>query len=677
MTPLEVGARVKQVIIDMIRVGIPDEAIRRNFWSELYRSGGVIAGSAVVYALLPEEKRKSWTPNDIDVWIPMENKCNMFSCYLVESGYDQRNVIPNKTYARLTKYVQRIVVYAKPKGPKIQIIVTKLPKDKMTELIISFDIVATQFLLSVTSLNTSTFNVDIYDVSKQQKASHDLNSHLITISEKALTMQKNIYEWVRTLERICKYYIRGFEISHAEVNEIVKRINSIETVDNESIYHKIEQYFNFIGYCLEYKNNKFEKPATDCPYKDINPTTPCLNYITLTSNTIDEISQSNRRFRNKNNLNKLVLVLLTEGDKNYHGTQFRFADFQKLSNDPSNVFFPCVNGTYDITQPYIKISLCTGQYFVSKHHYTICIDTITNEMFSKGFVWTFGLSETNTIIQFSASMNAVNAWRGQGSIVSAAHCQDGTSFKVYNLFHTKYNEFATQPKPIVLEVPRQIQLQNDMRRMLSGIRMNLQQANDTYNNIWLSDNLANYLLKKIKIYTIGHHAHFHTFLNATRQPIFIGNNEIYISTKENDISSDERQYFENGNVKGPPSRFNLSHTYLKYRQSLQLETFKPLHWNIVSWCKKDIDQFAWFSNKLILSAAALSNDRQIVVKHVREQSVKKKVSEEYSVYFHKDESSKLISKENKYINGLSALDDDDERVPPRFSAMNFYFSAWR
>lgn len=184
-------------------------------FASLRETGAVIAGSAVMQSVLG----KMWEHTDLDIWLPPGFKCNELSGIskiaqvLGDGGFSPPTVGPMNRggirltgirYRRLEKFVQKILTYQCPKTidntMPVQIIVLRRAVT-IPEMVTSFDMIATQIYFDGDRL-----------LQADRRALSQLQSMVVSFSQVALDLQ-GPFEWVRTLDRVAKYFVRGFRIS--------------------------------------------------------------------------------------------------------------------------------------------------------------------------------------------------------------------------------------------------------------------------------------------------------------------------------------------------------------------------------------------------------------------------------------------------------------------------------
>lgn len=226
----------------------------------LRRTGGVIAGSFPLQAIIDED----WKESDIDIWV--ENKSDdmdispisKFWRILSPLGYriskkleQSKNDISSSGYRRLEYCVESIYTFSGDNLKKIQVIQlhpfdswrinnffnTEIPIT-MERFLGSFDIKICGVYFGFNENNeTCTLNVTNFncDMSNNEVIS-DINDRILNINYSVLSPPNAVFpEWIRTLKRLIKYNTRGFTINW---NDRVK----------ETFNYCVTEFFNDIEY---------------------------------------------------------------------------------------------------------------------------------------------------------------------------------------------------------------------------------------------------------------------------------------------------------------------------------------------------------------------------------------------------------------------------------------------
>lgn len=181
----------------------------------LQETNAVIAGSSVMQSVLGEE----WDGTDLDIWLPQVGlggggalmNISRIAGLLGDRGYGYPRLGPvwspgvelsDLRYRRLEKYVDKIITYRNgdvKSAIPVQIIVLR-PNVSILDVVTSFDLIASQIYYDGINL----FQTD-------PRAYPQLQSKVVSFSEIALDMQ-GPFEWLRTINRVSKYFDRGFVI---------------------------------------------------------------------------------------------------------------------------------------------------------------------------------------------------------------------------------------------------------------------------------------------------------------------------------------------------------------------------------------------------------------------------------------------------------------------------------
>lgn len=178
-------------------------------FANLWESGAVIAGSALMQSIIG----RRWKDIDVDIWLPQSSYRNDLSGVskiaqvLGDGGYHLPNYGPvngsltQLRYRRLEKFVERIVTYRceNKNSIPVQIIVLR-PNITIQDVVASFDIIAAQIYYDGSQM-----------IQADDRALSQLKENVVSFSQIALDLQ-GPFEWVRTLNRVTKYFRRGFRI---------------------------------------------------------------------------------------------------------------------------------------------------------------------------------------------------------------------------------------------------------------------------------------------------------------------------------------------------------------------------------------------------------------------------------------------------------------------------------
>lgn len=221
-----------------------------KFAKMLRKSGGVIAGSCVLEAIL----NVHWEGSDVDIWMPHSGKSpnhpgrvalGGMVKWFKDHGYTsiRPDNVESPVYQRLHAYVQTIYhlgaannsidrylggwwtpkskrrhMHTLPDTPKtlknVQILTAREDKT-VVDVVRSFDLVALQFYFDGKSIKAA--HPDAYDSLHGEGGGR--------ISKVALHEQGPA-EWARTFVRLVKYSKRGIKLSHEGEQEIEKSINT-------------------------------------------------------------------------------------------------------------------------------------------------------------------------------------------------------------------------------------------------------------------------------------------------------------------------------------------------------------------------------------------------------------------------------------------------------------------
>jgi len=169
-----------------------------KFSAALKESGGKVAGSYILQCITD----KKWQDSDIDVWFPWGSSKEKFAAQMLQMGYgfpeklrmdDQFNGAED--YARLKSTISSIFKMEKYGSPTIQLI--KTIGNVAEEVFLSFDL----------SICREFFDGEhIYAL---KNAMSDIAGKVIRITDES-AKEQSLWEWIRTLRRIIKYYKRGY-----------------------------------------------------------------------------------------------------------------------------------------------------------------------------------------------------------------------------------------------------------------------------------------------------------------------------------------------------------------------------------------------------------------------------------------------------------------------------------
>lgn len=415
--------------------------VNERWWNAFKESGCVIAGSVVLHALKPDFD--TWKPNDVDIWIPFQKKSkNTIMSILEEAGYklkkSNRSVKNLNSYSRLRKYISEIYFFEKEYFMNIQVIIAA-PRTKIDDIILSFDIVATQF-----SFSYIEDSFKIKDVS-DGIATLDIENNIMRISDVATSLQ-SFYEWARTLQRLCKYEKRGFDILESEVLKIVGQINKTKVIDRFAypIYQDIINYFDVLGYSVTLDKKSHELSITSCDsFSKINMNTMCF----LNKNVKLSLSDINAQNQKRKHDGDLQIAFFTE---ELQGTILQNKDLTSLRLEV-NTYYSCEQSSYEGDRnAYIKLPLFNENFFVPYHHFNFFCGKMLKA--PKNIKWIFGLVKSNPI-------TTINKWITGKDLLSkqnvSKQCIENDPFVVYNL-----RWIPVQEHPKTLKEPVQELIKN-------------------------------------------------------------------------------------------------------------------------------------------------------------------------------------------------------------------------
>lgn len=213
----------KQGCRNKVEKKIQDNGIDKDQFSEiLQHDNGVVAGSFIVSSLLDDCK---WSPGDIDIWFPYISVWTNTTMhqYLTTLGYTISNAswVGDSEYARFQREVSGYYIYDKPDSIQIQIIIMK-QSNVLQQCIIGFDI-------DICRMYYDGDNVYGYGI---------VPSNIPPTVAITMECQQTSFEYMRSINRLIKYYYRGFKVIFPNV-----------------VCMKIAQEFNRSNYTIRLWNN--------------------------------------------------------------------------------------------------------------------------------------------------------------------------------------------------------------------------------------------------------------------------------------------------------------------------------------------------------------------------------------------------------------------------------------
>lgn len=170
----------------------------------LIQTKSVIAGSYPLHAILSMEEKQDWVAGDIDIWVPYVSKKN--SIHIVTQFMNKFGIYPFRTtnfnldYERMRKYVEEIVKFRIPGSLSIQLMFIN-NNYSVLDAIRTFDISVCRCVYDGTNL---------YQLTSYPGKRDFCTKKIAYITPECVPDQKNILEWVRTMQRVIKYTKRGF-----------------------------------------------------------------------------------------------------------------------------------------------------------------------------------------------------------------------------------------------------------------------------------------------------------------------------------------------------------------------------------------------------------------------------------------------------------------------------------
>jgi hypothetical protein len=224
----ETDAKWEKVTEDISnRLNSVDGLDKRLLKNLLREHDALVAGSYLIMQTLGVSHKESWRDADIDIWIHQDSRPEIFLAGLMtQLGCDLPSRLKMKNdqsgYERLAAHINRAYKTTTARGRKVQIIVTRIPPPQ----------VVGQFDLSIcrVALNGDG-TVQTYNCTRKEWLD-DLSNMTFTTDRH---VQQSTFEWIRTLNRVAKYYNRAFVFEPEDFKREIARSFEDNPIDPESV----------------------------------------------------------------------------------------------------------------------------------------------------------------------------------------------------------------------------------------------------------------------------------------------------------------------------------------------------------------------------------------------------------------------------------------------------------